>query len=378
MRLSFARLAISGLVVGFILPAGAALAIDAKQVADSVVSSVTATGKSTAKYADASASGDTVTISGYEMTNQDGETITIPSLVLSGVAPRDQGGFTATGIALDGGSMTVKGEVMTWKTGMVADAVIPTTDEIKAKAHIKPFSKVNVAGINVTGSDIAAPIDISSVDMTLDAADDGTPRDFDLEVQGIAVPAAVFDDHPQQKALIDALGYTDFLVNVSVAGGYDAASDTMTLRGLTIDAANVGKLAIAAKVTGVSLGKLVSGESTADAKSTAKLESLSIRFDNAGIVEKALDMQATMIGGSRSDVVDQLSGALPFMLNIIGNEGFQNKIAGAATTFLKEPKSIAVAAAPAAPVGFDTILSTAIEAPETLPDVLAVDVTADQ
>ena len=59
-----------------------------------------------------------------------------------------------------------------------------------------------------------------------------------------------------------------------------------------------------------------------DALANGKLENLTIRFDNAGVVERALDMQAKMMGASREDIVAQLNGALPFMLNAINNPAF--------------------------------------------------------
>ncbi len=379
MRLTSTWLAIGGLALSFTLPASLALAApDAKQVADDLVAAVTATGKSTATYGDATASDNAVTITGWEMKNSKGETISIPTLVITDPVARDKGGFTASGISFDGGSMTANANQIAWKTGAVTDATVPSPVEIKAKAHIKPFSNVTVGGLDITGPNLDAPIAVSAIDVTIDAADDGTPRDFDLKVTGIAIAAATFDKHPQQKALLDSLGYSDFVINVALGAGYDSTSDTFTLRNFTIDIANVGKLDILAKVTGVSLGGMINGSAAADAKSKAKLENLSIRFDNAGVVERALDMQAKMIGASREDVVNQLSGALPFMLNVIGNQDFQNKVASAATTFLKEPKSIAVSAQPATPVSFGDIAIAAKQKPNTLPDLLAVEITADQ
>src|SRR5207237_1232587 len=145
---------------------------------------------------------------------------------------------------------------------------------------------------------------------------------------------------------------------------------TLTLRTLTVDAANVGKLAIDGKVTGVPLSKLADQNAAQDLTTKGKLQSFRLRFDNGGIVEKVLEMQAQQAGVKRADIVAQFTGALPLLLNFIGNEAFQGKIATAVTSFLNDPKSITVSAAPSEPVGFDKIVNAISAAPQTVPDLV--------
>jgi hypothetical protein len=121
----------------------------------------------------------------------------------------------------------------------------------------------------------------------------------------------------------------------------------------------------------------MAGDANPDAFANGKLESLSIRFDNAGVVERALDMQAKMMGASREDIVAQLNGALPFMLNAINNPAFQEKVAKAGQAFLSDPKSLTITLNPAQPVPFKDITDNAMSAPQTLPDMLGIDVTAN-
>ena len=88
-------------------------------------------------------------------------------------------------------------------------------------------------------------------------------------------------------------------------------------------------------------------------------------------------MQAQQAGMKRADIVTQFTGALPLLLNFIGNEAFQGKIAAAVTTFLNDPKSITVTAAPSAPVGFDAIFAAVGDAPQTVPDLVGADISAN-
>jgi hypothetical protein len=84
------------------------------------------------------------------------------------------------------------------------------------------------------------------------------------------------------------------------------------------------------------------------------------------------------MGATPEQFVEQISGALPFLLSVVGNQSFQDRIATAATAFLKDPKSLTITAAPGNPVSVMQIFGAASTAPQTLPDVLSVDIQANQ
>jgi hypothetical protein len=377
MRFYSSRLAVSALVVSVGLGTGQAFAADADEIAKALVAAFTASDKTEASYADASANGDDVTINDLKVSGE-GDTITIPAVVITGAETRDKGGFTAKSISLDGGTLvTDKQQTIKWETASIDDAVVPSPEEIKAKAHKSPFGKASASKIDISGGDLPAPIDIDQFDVSVGAGDDGTPNQFTTSINGIKVPQALFSDQ-QATAMLSALGYTEgFNVSVSVDGGYDHTTDTLTLKTFTVDTADVGKLTIDGKFSGMPLSKLTDDNAAGDLASKGKLESFHLRFDNSGIVEKVLDMQAQQSGMKRADMVSQFTGALPLLLNFIGNEAFQGKIVTAVTTFLNDPKSITLSAAPSAPVGFDAIMSAFTAARETIPDLVGADISAN-
>ncbi len=371
------RFALGGVALCLAYGAGPALAADANQIADALVAAATASGESQASFDNASAAGDDVTIVNLRMTGEDGETITIPTVFITNAQPRDPGGFTADAMSFDNATVVSEGNTITWGSASVTEATVPTADEIKAKAKIRPFSKMDIANLNISGGDLPVPLDIASVGVALDLDEGGLPRDFALNVASISIPAEIIagaDDDFRQ--LMEGLGYTSLMLNVIVEGGYETGADRLTVRNFAIDAADVGKFAVSGIISGVKASEMT-GDASSDALANGKLESLSIRFDNAGVVERALDMQAKMMGASREDIVAQLNGALPFMLNAINNPAFQEKVAKAGQAFLTDPKSLTITANPAQPVAFQEIMGSAMSAPQTLPDTLAIDVTAN-
>jgi hypothetical protein len=378
MLFNSSRLVIGALLIGVGLGTGQAFAADADAIAKALVAAFEANGKAQASYADASANGDDVTINEFKVTGG-GDTLTIPAVVITGAAARDKGGFTAKSMEVDGGTLTTsESSTIKWETAEINDAMVPSPEEIKAKAHnMSPLSKVTVGKINLSGGGLAAPIDIDDFDASVAVESDGTPNAFTTNINGIKIPPALFND-PQQAAVLSALGYTNgFNVSIAVDGGYEHATNTVTLRSFTIDTADVGKLAIDGKFSGVPLSSLSDSSAAREIQTKGKLESFHLRFDNAGIVEKVLDMQAKQAGMQRADIVSQFTGALPLLLNFIGNEAFQGKITTAVTAFLNDPKSITLSAAPNAPVGFDAIFSAVGDAPQTVPDLVGADISAN-
>lgn len=364
--IAFAALAFSAPV--------AVSAPDAGQIADSLVAAATATGDVKASYEDASANGDDIVISGYKITRESTRSIEIPEIVISGANLREAGGFTAQSIAFDNGKVTRGGDVATWNTGLIEEALVPSAEEIKAEANIRPFGKVMVSGLILSESNLTKPVTAAELRVVTQADADGAPGAFAAQFSGIHFSAELLKGRPHEKALVDALGYEEFDLNISVVGAFDTANQAMTINTLTINAAEVGNITIKARFSGISPGKFVATRTDAATRAAVKLDDLEVRFDNVGIVERALDMHAALIWGTREDAVAQVNAAAPLVLYFIGNDMFQDKIVAALREFLSNPKSIAVSASPDAPVSLEKILRSARS---ELPDLLQADISAN-
>ncbi|HWJ76215.1 MAG TPA: hypothetical protein VNX29_23880 [Kaistia sp.] len=383
MRVSISgRAAARGLVLvsALLMTTAAFAASDAKKVADDIVAALQAKGGAKATYGSAAASGDIVTITDFKVTSpKDGE-VTIPSLVVTSPTDRQPGGFTATSIAFDSG-LFVKGDnTAKWTTGIVNDAVVPAPSEVDSKAKFTPFTHFGIGAISATNKkDQPEPVTIDNVSMDLANVVDGTANDVKLQISGIAVPQAVIATEAQAKATLDQLGYTSLLVNVNIEGGYDPTKETATIRKIEIDGKDMGKLTITGSFGGLTRDKLQSSDAVNNVASTATLENASVRFENAGIAEKILEMQAKSMGTTRDSLAMMLPAALPLafgQLNIT-DEAFQKKTVDAVTAFLKDPKSFTVTLNPPTPVPLESLGHQAMSSPSSIPGLLAIDVQAN-
>jgi hypothetical protein len=172
--------------------------------------------------------------------------------------------------------------------------------------------------------------------------------------------------NPIVAAVLDRLGYDQVQADVTVDSAYNPDADTVDIQSMTIDAADIGKIAMTAKFSGLSLYRLSDPKEEKAARAAARLDSLTVRFDDGGFVKRMLAMQADMLGGTPDDVREALvDGALPVALSFVDNASFRDSFLTAVGTFLKEP----------VPLG--QVMRTALRSPLGLADLLAPNVVAN-
>ena len=178
--------------------------------------------------------------------------------------------------------------------------------------------------------------------------------------------------------MLSRMGYTEFEGTLTLDTVYDTTKNSIAINALTVDAPKVGKLAFAAKFSDTSLGGIADPDETT-ARAAARLDSVSVRFEDGGIVGRMLDMQAELYNGTRDEARDILIyGALPFVLNYIDNQAFRAQFIDAAEAFLKNPKSITITAVPPMPVPLGEAMRAVLHDPLKLPDLLQPKVVANK
>lgn len=367
------------LVSALLLSTAAFAAPDAKKIADSMVAALEAKGGAKATYDSAAANGDDVTITNLKVTSKDSGVVSVPSVVIASPVERTPGGFTAASIAFDGGTVTDEDQTITWKTGISNDAIVPHPSEMHSSTKMTPFSHFELAGLNFSKKDMPDPVTIDQIAIDLGNVVDGAPNDGKLAVTGITVPGSLLATDEQAKAVMSELGYNNLSLNLAIDGGYDTAKSALTIRGITLDGKDIGKLAITGTFGGLPRDKLQNPDQMQELAPTATIENASVRFDDAGITNRVLDMQAKQMGATRETLATMLPAALPLAFGQVGitDQAFQQKVVDAVGAFLKDPKSITIKLAPAAPVLLMQVGQAAMAAPDSVLSMLAVDVSAN-
>ncbi|HVY19532.1 MAG TPA: hypothetical protein VHA70_05575 [Bauldia sp.] len=384
--------------------APALAAPSADDVGKALAAAVAATGQATLTYSGAAASGDTVTLSDVKIvevapsaapapapTKAAAETttpaapsappaqsaVTIPALVLSGVAERSGGGFTATHLEFDNGTTTARHEQMTWTTAGLDTVVVPSAAEVTARAKIRPFAAFSAAGITISGRRFATPVTLASVSGSIGDITAAAPAAIHWEAHGLKLSPALLANS-YVGAFITMLNYDSVTADMVFDGAWDTNADNVTLTSFSIGAPDMGRITVSGKVSDLSMRGIADPAKAKDARAAAKLEQVSLRLDNSGFVEHMLDMQAQMLGGTRDDVRAQITtAALPFFLGFVKNAAFRDEAEKAFTAFLADPRSLTITAAAPQPVPLSEAMRAALHAPGTIPDLLGLSVTAN-
>ena len=101
------------------------------------------------------------------------------------------------------------------------------------------------------------------------------------------------------------------------------------------------------------------------------------RFEDAGITKRGLDFAGKSNGADGAQMAQMVKGMVPILLAQAKLGAIQNEISAAVNTYIDDPKALTIAAAPANPVAFPMIMGAAMGAPETIPGLIGLKVTAN-
>lgn len=253
----------------------------------------------------------------------------------------------------------------------------PVFAEDNAKAKVDSVSLTN-AKIEPAGK---SPITIASAGFDLGEFANDIPHTIGISVEGVSFAPADFDEAGATAGQLKAMGYDKVELSFYGSGNVDKATGDLSLEEITIDGTDIGSVTLSGEFGGVTdevLKKLGKANPSPELIGKVTLKSASLYYGDASLAGRLIAMQAKAAGQEPGAFVDQITGALPLMLSVVGNPSFQDKLAKGVTTFLKDPKNLEITVAPDKPLGLIELFGAAQMAPQTLPDVLKADVLANQ
>lgn len=338
-------------------------------------------------YGSVSEGGETVIIKDLLLKRKDDDTksATIATTTLRDGMVQSNGRLKLESLSMSDLSATSEDGGLAIGSFIATNLVLPTPEELNGNdgdTVVGPsYETLEVLDAAISDGD-GNKFDIGRLFTAIDEMDGDLPTAFRFAVDDLKIEASNLDGEAQ-KTLSD-LGYENLTLSAEGQSRWDPEKETLEVKNLKISGAEAGSFALNLSLGGVSRDVLTKLGATEGNPESAmglvqgiSVKNVSIRLDNSSLVERALDMQAREAGMDRATLVQQLSAGLPMMVSILQNPAFQEKVVTAATTFLNDPVSLEVTVAPANPVPFAQIMGQAMMAPQTLPEVLAVDVIAN-
>jgi hypothetical protein len=228
---------------------------------------------------------------------------------------------------------------------------------------------------------------------------DTEPMTFAVNTEGFTADLSDVKD-AQAQAVINEMGYQTLSGNIALEGTWNMKDGRAALTTYDVTVDKAGTLGMTFDLGGYTPDFLKQlqdmqkkmAEQPAGADNSAQglamlgmmqqltFHAASIRFDDDSLTGKVLDYVAKQQGMKAADIANQVKALAPIMLAQVGlDQATMKNVSDAVNTYLTEPKSLEINAAPAQPVPFAMIAAGAMSpTPTDLIKTLAVTITANQ
>ncbi|MBO0128098.1 hypothetical protein [Agrobacterium sp. OT33] len=342
--------------------------------------------------------GTTVTLNGvtFNAAADPAKKIPVGNITLEGVE-ENNGGYTIKNARFD--NIDYKQENVEIKasdiymSGLVipADATTGTVDALMFydEAHSGPVS------VSIDGKQ-AFSLEESTA--TMSVSDDKASIGFELDASGFKADLSEVTD-PATKDAIEKLELKALSGDMTMSGSWEVASGTVDVEEYAINLDNVGRLNMSFGFSGYTLDFIKSMQETVKAQAAnpnkeqadqaaslamlGLMQQLSfvnaeISFEDASITKRAIDYAASQQGMTGDQLAQTIKGMAPIMMASLNVPDLQNMVSAAVNAYIDNPKNFSITAEPEKPVPFPMIMGAAMGAPNTLPKMLGVTVTANE
>ncbi|MBJ3786905.1 hypothetical protein [Devosia sediminis] len=357
-------------------------------------------------FGEATLEGDTITVDGVTvgLAGVEEPMVLDTELTFTGVVEYDDGSYTAESLTvpdIDTEFATDPVGHLTLSDIVAEDLWLPADGDTSSLALLQTVGRIATGPLTIT-RDGAEVIKIDS----MEAASDFTYADDDsLEslVSTLAITniwadlSTVGEEEPEAGAIIEALGLTNISGNITQTMSWTMADGHIVIDEFLFDFADVGALDIKADFSGFTPAMLdkVYALQNSDLDPTSEeaqaqqmmagmeiaqaltIASASIRYDDAGLAPKLLDLFAAQSGADRATFVEGLKATLPAMIAESGIPALADVVVPPVSEFLDDPQSLEIAINPATPTSL-LVLGAAASNPASLIQALGLTVTANQ
>ncbi len=387
------RLMLSSAAILFF--AGSAFALDGKDLL-AKINAASSQQSGTISTDSIDIDGTTVTLKNAIYTPKGVQGFSVGDITLSGVEEQEDGSYYIEGATFEDVDSTAGSVTVTAKDLSLGGITVPAKPGDDSPDTMLWAENLHTGALKVVkdGAEVFSMLE-SDVNSTL--REDESGFDIDGALKGMKFDLSKAGD-PQSREAIEKLALQHVQGDINLKGSWDLGPGTLDLSDLSFDFTNVGKLQFGLKISGYtlafgkSLGQALDQADANPNKEEAQqalglavlglaqqltFEGAQIRFEDASITKRALDYAGSKQNVSGQQMADSLKAMTPIMLAQLNIPELQNAISAAVSTFLDDPKSLTVKATPDKPVAFPMILGAAMGAPNTVPQMLGVKVSAN-
>ena len=341
--------------------------------------------------------GSTVTMESAELKATGSEApVKLGTITMDGVEEDGDGGYTVETVSFQDINVTEADSTVSAKDLAISGVIIPGEVVSGTLESLLMYESATAGPVSVTskGKEVFS---MSGMEANIKRMEADAGLEFDATFSDLKADLTSVED-PKAKDTLAKLNMQTLEGKVTMSGSWELASGKLAVDEYAFDFKDVGRLNLALEFSGYTLDFLKGMQEAVKAAETnpnkeeanaamgmsmmglvqqLTFNSASISFEDASITKKLLDYAGSEQGVSGDQMAQSLKGLIPIMLAQLNMPELQNQIAEAANAYLDDPKSITISAEPKEPVPFPMIMGAAMGAPQTIPQVLGVTVTAN-
>ncbi|PYB70951.1 hypothetical protein [Rhizobium wuzhouense] len=320
----------------------------------------------------------------------------LDELTLQGVTEEDGGAYYIERVDFPEVNVTEEKSTFSVSDLYLAGIYVPGSEKAEGINSLMFYEEAHSGPVKVT-VDGKPVFSMGEATGTMSLSDDEKTISFEGSATGVNADLSTVED-PKSKEAIEALGLKTLDGNLNMSGSWEVETGTIDVEDYSIDFANVGKLSMSFGISGYTLDLVKQMQEQArtmqaqpenqQAQQAAGLAMLGlvqqlslidakIRFEDAGITKRGLDYAGKSQGTDGAQMGQMVKGMVPLLLAQAKLGALQNEVSTAVNTYIDNPKALTIVAAPANPVAFPMIMGAAMGAPETIPALIGVKVTAN-
>ncbi|THV25635.1 hypothetical protein [Peteryoungia ipomoeae] len=391
---SFKSLLASAAVFGF---AGQALALDGQDLLNKINTSYAAGGGTIAAESIEVSGSDIVMKNVKFSVGEAGETpLAIGDLTFEGVTEEEGGSYQIEKVSFPEVNVKEEKSSISVTDLYLSGVYVPGNPDAEGLDSMMFYEEAHSGPVDVS-IDGKSVFSMEEAIATIALSEDESTMTFEGSATGFKADLSSVED-PQAKQTIEALQLTNLAGEINMSGSWEIEDGTIDIDDYSFDVANVGKLSMAFSLSGYTLDLIKQmqeqarqmqaqpeNEQTQQAAGLAMLglvqqltlNSAQIRFDDAGITKRGFDYAGKTQGTDGAQMAQMVKGMLPLLLAQAKLGALQNDITAAVNAYIDDPKALTIAAAPANPVAFPMIVGAAMGAPDTIPTLIGLKVTAN-
>lgn len=346
----------------------------------------------TLEWAEATKDGSSIELSDVSIGDSEGKA-DLGDLTLQDVSETD-GDYRIGRIDVPDYEMSSDEGKVAVQDATISGLMVPKSDESDS---VPRYDSAAVGSIVATDKDGKQVFTLANMHAEIQPPPDDGTLAFTGAVESFSVDLAAASDDEGQRAKLEKLGYAQIEGSGELAGSWRPSDGHLKLSRYRVTVEDAGTITASFDMSGYTKELLKALAEMQKQAMTAKEDSmmstgmamlglsqqlifngLSLRFEDDGLTQKALNAEAEEQGTTPEALADAIEATIDAQLRPYAGDALSDDVKQAIGTFLDDPQNIEVSARPASPLPFAMLIGAAMTAPQTLVQAMGLEVKANQ